>query len=156
MDRYWPFLLLYQLGIVFQLYFHFDSVYSVVFIEKFLNFLFWAVISGSSVLLFICGPILPVSIVIPSFFIQSKPDRGLVFFVVISISRLFLQTFFSTDAIVLPSNFIRLSFTSLFSVPIGLNSVIPLNCDFGIKVTLSIMNLIGRLFTNAVMMKNSS
>ena len=158
MDRYWPSLLSYQLGIVFQLYFHFDSVYGVVFDENFWNLLFRVIISGSSVILFICGPILPVSSVIPSFSIQSKPNRGLVFFVVISISRLFLSPFISTEAVVFPSNFIRLSFTSLYSVPIGRNGVILLNCDFGIKVTgepLSIMNLIGRLFTNAVMAKNS-
>ena len=99
-----------------------------------------------------------VSSVIPSFSIQSKPNKGLVFFVVIRTSKLFRFPFISTSAIVFPSNFIRLSFTSLYSVPIGLNGVVLLNCDFGIKVTgepLSIMNLIGRLLTNAVRVKNS-
>ena len=116
------------------------------------------VISESSVTLFVCGPILPVSSVIPSFSIQSKHKRGLVFFVVISISRLFLSPLISTEAVVFPSIFIWLSFTSLYSVSIGLSGVIQLNCHFGIKVTgepLSSMYLIGRLFTNAVMVKNS-
>ena len=114
--------------------------------------------SGSSVIWFFCGPVSPVSSVIPSFSIQSKPNRWLVFFVVISSSRSLLFPFISTDAVVFSSNFIRLSFTSPYSVPISLNGVFPLNCDFGINVTgepLSIMNLIGQLFTNAVIVKNS-
>ena len=113
--------------------------------------------SGSSVIWFIGGAVSPVSSVIPSFSIQSKPNRGLVFFVVINSSRSLLFPFIFTDAVVFPSNYIRLSFTSLYSVPIGLNGVIPLNCDFGILVPgepLSIMTLIGRLFTNAVIVKN--
>ena len=130
MDRYWPSFLLYQLGIVFQLYFYFDSVYGVVLVEKFFEFFSRVVISGSSVTLFICGPILALSSVIPSFSIQSKPNGGLIFFVVISISRSFLLPFISTEAVVFPSNFMRLSFTSLYSVPIGRTGVIPLNCDF--------------------------
>ena len=112
--------------------------------------------SESSVIWFICGPDSPVSSDIPSFSIQSKPSRGLVFFVVFNSSSSILFPFISTDAVAFPSNFIQLSFTSLCSVPIGLNGVVPLNCDFGINVTrepLSIMSLIGRLFTNAVIVK---
>ena len=42
---------------------------------------------------------------------------------------------------------------SLYSVSSGCNGVMLLNIDFGIRVTgepLSMMNLIGRLLTNAV------
>ena len=57
-----------------------------------------------------------------------------------------------------PSNCIRLSFTSLYSVFSGCNCVMLLNSDFGINVTgdpLSMMNLIGRLLTSAVIVKKS-
>ena len=104
------------------------------------------------------GPVLPVSSVIPSFFIQSNPNKGLVFFVVIKIYRLFRCPFISTVAVVFPSNRILLSFTSLYSVFSGFDGVILLKSDFGISVTgdpLSIMNLIGRLLTNAVRVKKS-
>ena len=100
-----------------------------------------------------------MSSVIRNFCIQSKPSRGLVFFVVIRTSRSFRFPFLSTNAVVFPSMLIRLSFTSLYSVPIGFNDVILLKCDFGIKITgeplLSIMTLIGRLLTNAMRVKNS-
>ena len=77
---------------------------------------------------------------------------------VIRISRLFRYPFISTVAVVFPSNMILLSFTSLFSVFSGFNGVIALKSGFGISVTgdpLSIMTLIGRLFTNAVRVKKS-
>ena len=77
---------------------------------------------------------------------------------VISTSRSLSFPFTSTDAIVFSSNFIPLSFTSLYSVPIGISGVILLNCDFDIKVTgepLSIMNLIDRLLTNEVRVTTS-
>ena len=92
------------------------------------------------------------------FFIQSKPNRGLVFFVVTKISRSFRFPSISTFAIVFPSNLILLAFPSLYSVFSGFSGVILLNSHFGIKVTgdpLSIMNLIGRLLTNAVRVKKS-
>ena len=94
---------------------------------------------------FICRPVLPVSSVIPSFSIQSKPSKGLDFFVVTRISRLF--RFASSIAVVFPSDLISLSFTCLYSVSNGFNGVILLNFDFGIRVTgdpLSIINLFGR------------
>ena len=77
---------------------------------------------------------------------------------VISTSRSLSFPFTSTDAIVFPSNFIRLLFTSLCSVPIGISGVFLLNCDFDIKVTgepLSILNLIDRLLTNEVRVTTS-
>ena len=52
-----------------------------------------------------------------------------------------------TVVVVFPSNFIRLSFTSLYSVSSGYNGIMLLNCDFRNKVTgepLPMMNLIGR------------
>ena len=99
-----------------------------------------------------------MSSVIPSFFIQSNPNKGLVFFVVIKTSRLFRCQFISTVAVVFPSNWNLLPFTSLYSVFSGFNGAILLKSDFGISVTgdpLSIMNLIGRLLTNAVRVKKS-
>ena len=80
------------------------------------------------------------------FFNQSNSNKGLVFFVVIKISRLFRCPFISTDAVVFPSNRILSSFTSLYSVFSGFNGVILLKSDFGISVTgdpLSVMNLTG-------------
>ena len=94
----------------------------------------------------------------PQFFIQSSPSRGFVFFVVIRSSSSFRVPLISTFAVVFPSNRIRLSFTSLYSVSRGRNGVIVLNCDFDISVTgepLSMMNLIGRSLTNAVTVNNS-
>ena len=112
----------------------------------------------SSFIWCICGTVLPVSSVIPSFFIQSSPSRGFIFFVVIRSSSSFRVPLISTFAVVFPSNRIRLSFTSLYSVSRGRNGVIVLNCNFVISVTgepLSMMNLIGRLLTNAVTVTNS-
>ena len=114
--------------------------------------------SGSSLTWFICWSMLSLSSVIPSSFIQFNPNSGFVFFVVINISKCFCLPLTFTFAIVLPSKFIRLSFTSLYSVSNGFNGVMLLNSDFGIRVTgepLSMMNLIGRLLTNAVSVKKS-
>ena len=147
--------------VFFLLYLPFISIHSEVIVAKFLNFVFRDVMSGSSIIWFICGSVSTVISVIPNFSTQSKPTKALVFFVVTRISRLFRFPFISTFAIVFvvfPSNQIRLSFTSLYSVSIGFNGVILLECDFGNKVTgdpLSIINLIGRLLTNAVRVKNS-
>ena len=66
--------------------------------------------------------------------------------------------FISTFAIVFPSNFIPLSFTSLYLTSNGCSGVILLNFDFGIKVTgepLSMITLIGWLLTNVVKVNNS-
>ena len=123
MNRYWSSFLLISLA-------SFLAVFLLLilprcgFHESFLNFLFKEVISGSSVTWFIWGPVLAVSSVIPSFFIQSNPIKGLVFFVVIKISRLFRCPFTSTVAVVFPSKRILLSFTSLYSVFSGFNGVI--------------------------------
>ena len=129
----------------------------MVFMEEFFEF-FRVVMSGSSMIWFTWGPVLPVSSFIPNFFIQPKPNRGLVFFVVTKMSRSFRFPSISTIAIVFPLNLILLSFTSLYSVFSGFSGVILLNSDFGIRVTgdpLSIMNLIGRLLTYAVRVKKS-
>ena len=61
----------------------------------------------------------------------------------------------ATLTIVFPSNCIRLSLYSVFS---GCNCVMLLNNDLGINVTgdpLSMINLFGRLLTNAVIVKKS-
>ena len=91
---------------------------------------------------------------------SSSPDPAMdsFFFVVTSFSNCFCFPFIFTIAVVFPSNFIWLSFTSLYSVSSGCSGVILLNSDFGISVTgepLSIMNFIGRLLTNADSVKNS-
>ena len=138
-----------------QLYFDFYPIYCVVFIEDFLELSFqyfdvW-------VFCFICGSILSLSNVYPSFFIQCNPSNRFAVFVVTSTSKCSCSPFTFTIAAVF-LNFIRLSFTPLYSVSSGCNGVMLLNCDFGIRVTgqpLSVMNLIGRLLTNAVSVKNS-
>ena len=104
--------------------------------------------SESSMIGFIWRPVLPVSSVIPNFFIQSKPYKGLVFFVVTKISRSFRFPSISSFAIVFPSTLILLSMTSLYSVFSGFSGNILLNSDFGIRVIddpLSFMSLIGRV-----------
>ena len=114
--------------------------------------------SGSSFICCICEAVLPVSSVIPSFFIQSRPSNGFVLLVVTKICYSFSFPSISILADVFPSNCFRLSFTSLYSVSSGYSGVILLNCDFDISVTgdpLSIMNLIGRLLTSAVTVKDS-
>ena len=136
-----------------------SSPFTVWFsLNSFLNFVFSFVTSGSFFIWCICGTVVPVSSVIPNFFIQSKPSKGFVFLVVTRSSSSFRVLLISTFAAVFPSNRIGLSFTSRYSVSKGCNGVNLLNCDFGINVTgepLSIMNLIGRLLTNAVIVKNS-
>ena len=127
-------------------------------LNSFLNCPFNDLMSGSSLTCFICWSVLSLSTVIPNSFIQSNPSSGFVFFVDISTSRCFCLPFTFTFAIVFPSKFIRLSFTSLYSVSSGCNGVMLLNSDFGIRVTgepLSLMNLIGRFSTNALSVKNS-
>ena len=94
---------------------------------------------------------------IPRCFIQSNPSNGFVLFVVISNSSFFFSPYFSMLAIVFSSNLILLLFTSRYSSFNGYFIVVPLNFCFGIRVTgdpLSIMNLIGRLLTNTVTVKN--
>ena len=98
-----------------------------------------------------------VSSLIPRKFIQSSPGIRFVLFVIICSSRYFVSPLVSNFAVVFLSNFILLLLTSPYSecsVRIGVNL---LNICFGIKVTgdpLSIMNLTGRLLTNAVVVKN--
>ena len=109
----------------------------------------------------LCGFSIDRSYQFPALFPVSPSNpsliEGFVFFVVTRTSRLFSFPFISTAAIVFPSNLIRLSFTSLYSLSIGFNGVILLSCDSGNKITddpLSIMSLIDRLLTIAVRVKN--
>ena len=114
---------------------------------------------GSSFTWCIWGTVLPVSIVIPRFFIKSKPSSGFVFSVVTKIFSSFCFSPFSIFATVVPSKCIRLSFTSLYYVSKGRNGVIFIKFDFGISVSgepLSKLNSIGRLITNAVIVENST
>ena len=103
--------------------------------------------------------VLSLSSVIPNSLIQSNhPNSGFVFFVVIKISKCFCLPLTFTFAIVFLSKFIWLLFTYLYFFSNGCNGVMLLNNDFGIRVTgdpLSMINLIARLLTNAVSVKNS-
>ena len=125
--------------------------------NSFVNFLFRSVTSRFLFDVFIFRLDFSVSILVPNWFIQSRPSSGFVLFVVISSYKFFVSPLISTFAMVFPLNFLLLLLTSLYSVFNGCICVIWLNNWFGTSVTgdrLSIINLIGRLLTNAVVVKN--
>ena len=102
MNRDWPPLLLYRIS--FASSFSWISTlipFTVWFsLNSCLNCPFWDFMSGSSLTCFIRWSVLSLSSVIPNSFIQSNPNSGFVFFVVIKISKCFCLPLTFTFAIV--------------------------------------------------------
>ena len=107
-------------------------------LNSFLSFVFSFVTSGSSFIWCTCGTVFPVSSVFANFFIQSKLSRGFVFLVVTRSSNSIPVPLISTLAV-----FSFKLYPVVVYVPVVTGE------------PLSTMNLIGRLLTNAVIVKNS-